>query len=350
MDQSAHCIYCGCTLIQPTRPAHIVPDGMGGRLTSTSTCCNDCNNKFSKLEGDACLRIAPIAALAGARRGDRSFIRAKISTPHGKFIAENRRLDELAAPPRARGTVRPLPARREDQIAIVVAMLRDFNLPIEALRDGRLAFEADAIEPAPVPEFQQEPTSGTLRWLDRSTRRLMVKMALEFLAYWHPRAARDRILSSAVRFSRYDDGENPWAAVDTETSASGIPLVEDNIVHGLEIWTVETSLFYRMTLFSEFRFVGILSEQNPIREFAAAYSFDITDPANYRVAAENRDGASLVRKSSRTRRRELDLACEKFLATSYERSERRQGRAPPPSIEDLYDEIAHRMKADSRRA
>jgi len=40
------CIYCGCKLNVPTRPAHVFPEGLGGRLATTTTVCNDCNNAF----------------------------------------------------------------------------------------------------------------------------------------------------------------------------------------------------------------------------------------------------------------------------------------------------------------
>lgn len=52
------CIYCRHELVGTVRPAHIVPEGMGGRLTSRTTVCNDCNNSFANIEGTACERLA----------------------------------------------------------------------------------------------------------------------------------------------------------------------------------------------------------------------------------------------------------------------------------------------------
>ena len=65
------CIYCGSEPAGVIRPAHVVPEGMGGRLAGTSTVCNACNNSFSGIEGIACERLAPYGGAVGALRGDR---------------------------------------------------------------------------------------------------------------------------------------------------------------------------------------------------------------------------------------------------------------------------------------
>jgi hypothetical protein len=86
------CIYCGRVLVVPTRPAHVFPNGAGGRLTTTTTVCNECNNSTSGIEGDFCLGLAQAGALVGARRGDRKPI------PLGRLELWLRRAKTIARP------------------------------------------------------------------------------------------------------------------------------------------------------------------------------------------------------------------------------------------------------------
>lgn len=85
-------------------------EGLGGRLASTTTVCDECNKSFSDIEGDACLRLAAMGAFRGARRDDRKFIKADVEHPGSRFRVENARMDESPKPPRGREW--PTPALR----------------------------------------------------------------------------------------------------------------------------------------------------------------------------------------------------------------------------------------------
>ncbi len=224
---ASKCIYCSCTLKVQTKPAHVFPEGLGGRLATTTTVCDDCNNSFSNIEGQVCLRLAAMGAFAGARRGDRKYVSTEIEFQGSKWRLENGRMDEMAKPPREKGRINPLPARREDQVATVARALKSRGLPAEAMLDGRFTQEEEPDVP-PVEPLQTEPVEHGFNWGDRISKRVMIKIAIELLAYFDPDAARSPELDRARRFARYDDGSEMdfRAGPDIETLGAGIPRVE----------------------------------------------------------------------------------------------------------------------------
>jgi hypothetical protein len=339
------CIYCGQTLTLTTRPAHIFPEGLGGRLAATTTVCDECNNSFSDIEGDACVRLATMGAFRGARRGDRRYIKAVVEYQGSRFRVENSRMDESAKPPRNKGREWPMPARREDQIVTCANALRAMRLPPEAMLDGRFTLQQDGDVPPVEPE-QAEPVEDVFNWGDRDTKRLMIKIAIELLAYFDSDAARSSEIDRIRRFARDDEGHDMDfpAGPDVETSGAGLPTVEAAWVHGIEIWTSGRKLNYRLTLFSYIRWVGTLTDGWSGPPLSASYTFDVTAPAEYMVISEARDGATLVRKSRRVRKREHDLAAAAVEAKNFETAERRTGRAPKPSFEELYPDVKALME------
>lgn len=50
----AKCFICGKELDEKTRPEHIIPNGIGGKLKSKKILCNQHNNEFSKLDELVC--------------------------------------------------------------------------------------------------------------------------------------------------------------------------------------------------------------------------------------------------------------------------------------------------------
>jgi hypothetical protein len=334
------CIYCGCRLVVPTRPAHVFPEGLGGRLTTIDTVCNDCNNSFSDIEGRICIRLAPFGALAGAMRGDRKPIGAVVEYRGSKWRVENARMDEMAPPPREKGRVQPMPARREDQIRTIAAALKAKKLPPEAMLDGRYTLEPEADIP-PLEPIQEDPVDLGLTWGDRISKRVMIKVAIELLAHYDASSAQATELEAARRFARYDEGEE-WdfrAGFDTETAAARIEPVAATLVHGIDIWTAGRRVHYRMTLFTELRIAGTLTDSWMGRAFGASYTFDVKDPANRSLVWEPRDGAPLVNKTRRVREREMLGAMQRFEETSLGNSARRRIRAPTPDFNDLYPDV-----------
>lgn len=49
------CFYCGEVLTKKNETLeHIIPNGIGGKLTSKKLLCKNCNNVFSKYDADLC--------------------------------------------------------------------------------------------------------------------------------------------------------------------------------------------------------------------------------------------------------------------------------------------------------
>lgn len=344
------CIYCGCTLKVPTRPAHVFPEGLGGRLRTTTTICDDCNNSFCNIEGQICVRLAQAGAFAGARRGDRKHVSAEFEFQGSKWRVENGRMDELAKPPRDKGRVHPMPARRKDQVATVAKALKQRRLPPEAMLDGRFNLEQEP-DVQPVDPVQEAPIDDRLYWGDRPSKRVMTKVAIELVAYFDADAARSPAIERCRRFARYDEGREMdfRAGPDTETSGAHIPHVDALRLHGVEVWTSGRKLHYRITLFSEIRWVGTLTECWDGPAFSASYTFDVTDPAKLTIISESRDGATLVNKSHRVRARENEDAMARIEATNFANAERRRMRAPKPDFKDLYLEVKALMEKEHGR-
>src|SRR5438445_13829873 len=78
MTTTALCIYCRAPLTPETVRAHVIPQCLGGRLWSTTTCCNDCNNAISPLENELCKALREPSAALRARDAENQPIRAKV--------------------------------------------------------------------------------------------------------------------------------------------------------------------------------------------------------------------------------------------------------------------------------
>lgn len=346
----SRCIYCGCALEVQTKPAHVFSEGLGGRLATTTTVCDDCNNSFSNIEGQVCLRLAAIGAFAGARRGDRKYVSTVIESQGSKWRLENGRMDQMAEPPREKGRINPLPARREDQIATIARALKSRGLPAEAMLDGRFALEEESDVP-PVEPLQTEPVELGFKWGDRTSKRVMIKIAIELLAYFDPDGARSPELDRARRFARYDDGNEMdfRAGPDIETSGSDLPHVETTWFHGMDVWTSGRRLNYRITLFSHIRWVGTLTENWTDPTISASYTFDVASPGVCMLDRELRDGATLVNKSHRLRERECEEAFALVEKTNFDNAQRIKFRAPKPNFEDLYPDVKASMEKHGKK-
>jgi hypothetical protein len=254
-------------------------------------------------------------------------------------------MDELAAAPRENGRIFPMPAARADQIRTIVAALRARKLPAEAMLDGRFTLEQDTNPIPPVEEHQADPVDQGLFWGDRISKRLMIKVALEFLAYFDAEAARSDDTAAPRIFARYDEGSesNFRTGPDSETAGSRLPHVDALYFHGIEIWTAGGRLNYLMTLLSEMRWVGVLSQSWKNGPFRASYTFDVRDPAKKNVIHSEADGAVLVNKSYRVRVKELQDSTARFTAMNGEHTSRQKMRAPAPEFADLYPDVSAAM-------
>jgi hypothetical protein len=334
--REAKCIYCG-VILRDEPPAHVVPEGMGGRLASSTSVCRTCNNDFSETEGKACLRIAPFMALAGARRGDGPFVRAKRIEHEGKvYDAAGGRMTARPKPPENRGRHLHLPTREEDFGRVTSDWLDQLGLPPEALLDGRARIQTP--EPLPDDDRPVEPITLTFRWDGDDEKRVMTKAAIELMAYFDAPLACRNELTSAKRFARDGEGFIPcW--VDTETSGACLPRVNALWIHGIEIWTAGTKLNYRWTLFTELHVVATLTDQWHGGPFRASYTFDILAPGTRTQLHEFKDGAALVNKSDRVHSTEFTAAMKRMEATSIATSAMKRTRTPVTDALDLHRKV-----------
>jgi len=179
----------------------------------------------------------------------------------------------------------------------------------------------------------------------------MIKVAIELIANSDPDAARSGTLERARRFARYDDGHDLdfRAGPDTETVGAGFPPVDATWFHGVDVWTNGRKLHYWMTLLSEIRWVGTLTESWNGPALCASYTFDVTDPVKRSVELDSRDGATIVNKSYRLRAQENIEAMARIEATTFANAERRAGRAPRPDLTDLYPDVKALMEKREKK-
>lgn len=67
------CYFCGKDLNnQNLKPEHIIPNAVGGRLTSKNILCNDCNNKLSDLDQSLANSVYLLTNLLNPKRDNKT--------------------------------------------------------------------------------------------------------------------------------------------------------------------------------------------------------------------------------------------------------------------------------------
>ena len=66
----AVCVYCDTPLLPGTKPAHVIPSALGGRLKSRTYCCSECNNAISDSEKRLAEALRVFTSMLGVKRGD----------------------------------------------------------------------------------------------------------------------------------------------------------------------------------------------------------------------------------------------------------------------------------------
>jgi hypothetical protein len=276
------CIYCRAELTNDTREAHVIPQALGGRLRAKTICCSDCNNALSPLENELCSSFREISAALAARDSQRRPITARIAIEDKTFDYTFGLGHERLPSPVKKGKklVFPLPGDPREQAKTIATHLWQRGLQTTALDDGAVGIEPDQvfnIRPHP-PERQMMESrleTGTTAHM-----RVVVKIALEYLAHVRPDDARRwDLLRRARRYARYgeDDGELP-ARFDSATA--GLFSTEElpALAHAIEVWTHGRNLHYRATFFGGLRITGSLSTQWIGPAFSLGHAFNPQDP------------------------------------------------------------------------
>lgn len=336
------CIYCRAPLGPRTTFAHVIPSCLGGRLRSRTICCTTCNNAISPAENSLCSALREASVAVGARDGDNQPVHAEV-TWNGKVYDYSDGLGEqrLPAPKYERGSlVFSLPGKPKEQAAVIAKQLWAARLTANALDDGRFRIEPNTtfnIQPHP-------PTPARLDWAavlgTTEHMRVVMKMALELLAYVRPEDARRwGSLRDARLYVRSAKEEHPLPArFDALSEGSGILAAEDlpQLAHAVEVWTHRRNLNYRVTLFGGLHVTGPLATSWTGPAFSIAHGLDPTQPSIRLDRSASTDGASLGVYHPTVKQQTFDKFREWFLARTLEIAER-VGKRPwaPPAAPDL---------------
>ncbi len=207
------CIYCREPLGPDTDLAHVIPKALGGRLAARTICCTACNRAISVIENDLCSALRTASAALGARNADNQPIHAEVEANDKRYDYADGVGEQQLPPPRhdGEGLAFSLPGGRDQQAAEIAKRLWMARLTPKALNDGTFRIEPGTFGVQPHP-----PTPTMLDWVaalgTTAHMRVVMKMALELLAYVHPADARRwGELRKARRYIREgeDDGTLP---------------------------------------------------------------------------------------------------------------------------------------------
>lgn len=282
------CIYCRRVLDEKTAWAHVVPNALGGRLSTNKTVCTVCNRATKVAEDHVVDAFRPLAALLGANRGDRkptTPFRFKRRGPEDREEVEvlrgilTTRRNSLL--PERLGDVQSI-SMRGSSVDVMVSEYVD-----RMFRDGvRLAdFLGVRVEAPPLGEV--EPRHRFLMTLEPPiVARAAIKMALELLAFHD----RDRQLASAgaladARSTAVKGKPAALACLQEDYEFRG-PLAdacEPDFATAIEVWTTVKSngmrgLLVRLRLYGYFTFLVPLVAPWDGPSVAAYYAIDPIDP------------------------------------------------------------------------
>jgi len=335
------CLYCPDELGPHNRTwAHAFPDGLGGRLLSDAICCHPCNTSFTSIESPCIVGLAPLGAMAKARRGDGTPIVATFEHEGRRFRVADGGMFEEAPPPTENGRKWALPASENRQVTLVMTMLRQRRLPPEAIIDGRCPIVDGPSEPDPHGLTNPEAGVPTnMEWGYPAAKRLQFKIACDLLAHSRPDVARSDTLRPAWAYARHGVGDF-HVPFDSSTEGSRLDEVASPYRHVIDVWTHGRSLHARLGLFTELRFVGTLTSTWDGPSLRISYSFNCLDPADLRIEHGDGDGDFVVRKSPRVAHEELLEASSRLSATMKRlTTDIRAYRAEALGVDDLYRRI-----------
>jgi len=321
------CIYRREPLGPETVRAHVIPQCLSGRLWSTTICCNDCNNAISPLENDLCKALrAPSAALR-ARDAENQPIRAEVEADGKTYdYADGLGNLRLPVPKYEHGElVFPLPGEPDKLADVIAHQLWRNGLEPAALDSGTIRIEPDrTFHIKPHPPERKMLFSGLELGTDAHMR-VVVKMALEFLAYVRPDDARRwDVLRTARLYVRdgVGDGTLP-ARFDALSDGAGLFRAEDvsQLAHAIEVWTHGQNVHYRVTFFGGLHVTGSLSTRWSGPAFSIGHALDPQQPSRNVTKNTQSDGPALGVYHPELKKQAWDKFEEWFMARTLEISE-----------------------------
>jgi HNH endonuclease len=281
------CIYCRTPLGPETRRAHVIPQCLGGRLWSTTICCNDCNNTISPLENELCKALREPSAALRARDAENQPIQAQVEAD-GKTYDYADGLGNLCLPApefKEGKLVFPLPGDPDKLADIIAHHLWRNGLTPGALDTGTIGIEPDQtfhIKPHPP---ERKMLFSRLEVGTAAQMRVVMKMALELPAHLRPDDARRwDVLRPARLYVRegVDDGMLP-ARFEALSEGAGLFQADEvpRLSHAVEVWTNRQNLHYRVTFFGGLHVTGSLSTRWNGSAFCIGHALDPQKPRRY---------------------------------------------------------------------
>jgi hypothetical protein len=360
------CIYCRARLGPETVRAHVIPQCLGGRLWSTTICCNDCNNAISPLENDLCGALREPSAALQARDSENQPIRAKVETEGKTYdYADGVGNQRLPAPKYEDGElVFPLPGDPDKLADLIAHQLWRNRLTPAALDTGTIRIEPDQtfhIKPHPP---QRKLLFSRLELGTTPHMRVVMKMALELLAYVRPDDGRRwDVLRPARLYVRegVDEGTLP-ARFDALSDGAGLFQADEvpQLAHAVEVWTNRQNLHYRVTFFGGLHVTGSLSTRWNGPAFSIGHAFDPQQPSRAVTKNVESDGPALGLYHRDLKKQAFDKFEAWFMARTLEISEEvtsRPWQAPGapdlvalrPAIEEKFAVLLGRKRQPRRR-
>jgi hypothetical protein len=276
----------------------VIPQALGGRLKSKTICCTGCNNAISEIENDLCTALRELSAALGARNADNQPIHAEVEA-NGKTYDYSEGVGEQQLPqPKydGRALTFPLPGGVEQQAEEIAKRLWTAGLSPKALDDGtfRIVPDSFGIQPHPpaTTMLNLKTALGTTAHM-----RVVMKIALEYLAYVYPTEARRwSELRKARRYIRWSEGVDTFPArFEALSQGSGVLNPNDLplLAHAVEVWTHRRNVHYRVTLFGRLHVTGSLTTDWSGAAFTLAHAFDPTQPGKRLDGRTDSDGPPL---------------------------------------------------------
>lgn len=360
------CIYCREPLGPDTDLAHVIPKALGGRLAAKNICCTTCNRAISVIENEFCSALRTASAALGARNAENQPIHADVEANGKRYDYTDGVGEQLLPPPKhdGEGLAFPLPGGVAEQASEIAKRLWMARLTPKALDDGTFRIEPDTT-------FGVQPHPPTLKMLDwvvelgtTAHMRVVLKTALELLAFVHPSEARRwSELRKARRYIREgeDDGTLP-ARFDALSEGSQVlnPATLPPLAHAVEVWTYQRNIHYRVTLFGGLHVTGALTTEWGGGPFTLAHALDPTRPSWHLDERRDSGGPPLGVYRADLKQQAFDKFRTWFLAQTQEISKRVTGRhweppGPPdlavlrPLIEEEYVKLLRRKKQPKSR-
>src|SRR5712664_4165342 len=327
MTTTALCIYCRAPLTPETVRAHVIPQCLGGRLWSTTTCFNDCNNAISPVENELCKALREPSAALGARDAENQPIRADIKADDKTYdYAAGLGNERLPPPDYEKGElVFPLPGDPDEVAGVIAYQLWRNCLTPAALDTGTMRIEPDQtfhIWPHPP---ERRMLYSRLELGTTAHMRVMMKMALELLAYVRPDDARRwDVLRPARRYVREAEGDGTLPArFEALSDGAGIfrPDELPHLAHAVEVWTHRQNLHYRVTFFGGLHVTSPLSTRWTGPAFSIGHALDPQQPGRYVTKSTESDGPALGLYHPELKTQAFEKFSSWFMARTLEISE-----------------------------